>query len=161
MGIVNSTSTYAGFPIGLEVAKCDVILEIHATVSAGDVVAIDPATVSTDYRFTKTAAIAAATAGGEEVDQVDGGFFAVALEDKTFVSGASTYAKFRVQGVVEAQADGTVGVGDLCSANATGDGFIAGAIGSKLVAVALEAGTDTNKNQFMIDGLNGFGTRTA
>lgn len=159
MGIVNSTSTYAGFPVGLEVAKCDVILQIHATVAAGDLVAIDPATVSADYRFTKTAAIASASTGGEEVDQVDGGFFAVALEDKTLGTTA-TYAKFRVQGVVEAQADGTVGVGDLCSANAGGDGFIAGAIGSKIVAVALEAGSDNNKSRFMIDGLNGFGTRT-
>lgn len=158
MAIIGSANSYAGFPLGLGIANCDVTLEAHTAISKGEVVAIDPSTVSVDYRFTKTAAIAAASTGGEEIDQTDGGIVVVALED--VASGG--YGSFRVQGEVTAEADGTVGAGDLCSCSAAGNGFRQSAsAGDKYFAIALESGSAGNQNKFLIDGLNGFGVRHA
>lgn len=158
MAIVSTAGTYAGYPVGLEVANCDVVLEAHAAIAAGAVVSIDPSEVSVNMRFTKTAALAAASAGSEQVDQVDGGIIAVALED--VASGA--LGKFRVQGVVTAEADGGVAKGDMCGGNVGGDGFKkTGAAGDKVFAIALEAISLGAQGSFMIDGLNGFGIRHA
>lgn len=169
MGIVTSPNTYAGFPVGLEVSNCDVLLEIHATVAIGSVVALDPtsATAGSDWRFTKTAAPAS---GNQQIDDNEFGVFAVALEAKTYDASTTTYAKFRVQGVVQALADGTdadngdIAIGDALEV--AGDSLalhLGTTIGAKVLGWALEARADDSEGliQVMFDGLNGFGTVNA
>jgi hypothetical protein len=141
MGIVNSPSTYAGFPIGLEVAPCDVILEIAATVAVGDVVAIAPA-ASEGNRFTTTQAPAS---DNVSIDDNEYGVFAVALEAATYDASTTTYAKFRVQGVVDALISGTPAKG----------------AGNKIVGFMMETGVNAQTKQVLFDGLNGFGTKHA
>ena len=157
MGIVNSPSTYAGFPIGLEVAPCDVVLEIAATVAVGDVVAIAPA-ASEGNRFTTTQAPASDNAS---IDDNEYGIFAVALEAATYVDANTTvYAKFRVQGVVDAKIFGTPGKGAAVAARTNGD-LAAPAAGNKILAFMMEDGVSGATKQVLFDGLNGFGTKHA
>jgi hypothetical protein len=160
MAIVNSPSTYAGFPIGLEVAKCDVILQAHADVTAGDVVAISPSDI-TDDRFTKTQATASDNAS---IDDNEFGVFAVALEDIDV--SVNAYGKFRVQGVVTCLVNGTtdVAAGNALQVEPTTENLeLKVDVGAKIVAFALEASTDNSANltKVMFDGLNGFGQLNA
>jgi len=158
MGIVNSPSTYAGFPIGLEVAPCDVILEIAATVAVGDVVAIAPA-ASEGNRFTTTQAPASDNAS---IDDNEYGVFAVALEAATYVDANTTvYAKFRVQGVVDALIEGSPAKGAAVAVQDATGALIAPALGNKIVGFMMETGADGQTKQVLFDGLNGFGTRHA
>lgn len=154
MAIVNSPSTYAGFPIGLEVAKCDVILEAHADVTAGDVVAISPSDI-TDDRFTKTQATASDNAS---IDDNEFGVFVVAMED--VASGAR--GRFAIQGVIDVSADGTaaIAVGNGVEADPSAANInVATTAGAKVVGYALEAlGSGTGLIKVLFDGLNGFGT---
>ena len=154
MGIVNSPSTYAGFPIGLEVAPCDVVLEIAATVAIGDVVAIAPA-ASLGNRFTTTQAPASDNAS---IDDNEWGVFAVALEAATYDASTTTYAKFRVQGVVDAKIFGTPSKGAAVAARTNGD-LAAPAAGNKILAFMMEDGVSGATKQVLFDGLNGFGTK--
>lgn len=157
MGIVNSPSTYAGFPIGLEVAPCDVILEIAATVAVGDVVAIAPA-ASEGNRFTTTQAPASDNAS---IDDNEYGVFAVALEAATYDASTTTYAKFRVQGVVDALISGTPAKGAAVAVKVTTGDLVAPAAGNKIVGFMMETGVDGETKQVLFDGLNGFGTKHA
>lgn len=157
MAIIDSANSYAGFPQGISVANCDAILEAHRAISKGEVVAVDPTSAS-GFRLTKTAAIAGATAGGEETDQKDAGIMAVALEDVA----SGKYGKFRIQGEVTAEVDASTGAGDLCGVSAAGNGFRpTPAAGDKTFAIALEAGSAGQQKKFLMDGLNGFGARVA
>jgi hypothetical protein len=155
MGIVNSPSTYAGFPIGLEVAPCDVILEIAATVAVGDVVAIAPA-ASEGNRFTTTQA---AASGNASIDDNEFGVFAVALEAATYDASTTTYAKFRVQGVVDALIFGTPAKGAAVAVKEGTKDLTAPAVGSKIVGFMMEDGVNGETKQVLFDGLNGFGTK--
>ena len=158
MGIVNSPSTYAGFPIGLEVAPCDVVLKISATVAAGDVVAIAPGATEGN-RFTTTKAPATANTS---TDDNEFGVFAVALEAATYVDAITTvYAKFRVQGVVDAKIFGTPGKGAAVAVKETTKDLQAPALGNKIVGFMMEDGVSGQLKQVLFDGLNGFGTKHA
>jgi hypothetical protein len=157
MGIVNSPSTYAGFPIGLEVAPCDVVLEIAATVAIGDVVAIAPA-ASLGNRFTTTQAPAS---DNVSIDDNEFGVFAVALEAATYDASTTTYAKFRVQGVVNALIDGTPAKGAAVAVKLSTGDLTAPAAGNKIVGFMMEAGVGGETKQVLFDGLNGFGTKHA
>lgn len=157
MGIVNSPSTYAGFPIGLEIAPCDVVLEIAATVAVGDVVAIAPA-ASEGNRFTTTQAPAS---DNVSIDDNEFGVFAVALEAATYDASTTTYAKFRVQGVVDALIDGTPAKGAAVAVKVTTKDLTAPAAGNKIVGFMMETGVSGQTKQVLFDGLNGFGTKHA
>jgi len=157
MAITNSANTYAGFPKGLTVAKCDVVLQADGAVTKGDVLAVDASSITLDgdyCAFTKTSTPAATNS--ENVEGIGNGLFVVALES----AADGKLVKCRAQGVVDATINGTPGAGATVTVNVSKKMTLA-VTNDKVVGFMLEAGENDKQKKVMFDGINGFGVRGA